>query len=55
MSFDEKKQILEDVFNMVDKMNEPNKIYILGYIQGFEDKSSIYKINNNKQEDDKTE
>lgn len=47
LSLNEKKEILKTIFKKTDKMNDTEKIYILGYIKGFEDKANLSIIKDN--------
>lgn len=48
MKFEKKKKILKEIFEKTDKMNEAEKNYLIGYIQGFNDKKNISEINKSK-------
>lgn len=48
MKMEEKKKILKEVFEKTDKMNSEEKNYLLGYIQGFNDKKHLSTINKTK-------
>lgn len=50
MKTNEKKEILTDIFSSTDKMNSDEKNYLLGYIRGFNDKKSINKDKQKKEE-----
>lgn len=45
MKFEKKKEILKEIFEKTDKMNDAEKNYLLGYIQGFNDKKYLSVIN----------
>lgn len=45
MKTNEKREILKDIFRILDEMNDEERKYIFGYVQGFRDKHYIGKIN----------
>ena len=45
MKFEDKKKILKEIFEKTEKMNDAEKNYLLGYIQGFNDKKYLSTIN----------
>lgn len=45
MKFEEKKKILRQIFEKTDKMSDSEKNYLIGYIQGFNDKKKISESN----------
>lgn len=47
MKIEEKKKILKVIFEKTEKMDEVEKYYLIGYIQGFNDKKNIDRINKN--------
>lgn len=54
MKFEQKKNILKEIFEKTEKMNDAEKNYLIGYIQGFNDKKSLYKDKNDLSAIDKT-
>lgn len=54
MKFEQKKNILKEIFEKTEKMNDAEKNYLIGYIQGFNDKKSLSTDKNDLEVIDKT-
>lgn len=54
MKFEQKKNILKEIFEKTEKMNDAEKNYLIGYIQGFNDKKSLSTDKNDLSVIDKT-
>lgn len=54
MKFEQKKDILKEIFEKTEKMNDAEKNYLIGYIQGFNDKKSLSTEKNDLEAINKT-